>query len=172
MSNKSARRAPDQNGYSLVEALVVVAIIGVISLVLVPNFASLYRSFRFKSTLSQFTSDVRNARQTAVTKNVQVMLSVIPSSQAYEAQQSADNGSTWTNLWSKNVTTTGFFQSSTFPHNTDGPVSTSSDMIFYPDGSVDNQGSIVIRTTDDIPKNQFTVDITTAGRIKSTSSHY
>lgn len=172
MSNKSARRAPDQKGYSLVEALVVVAIIGVISLVLVPNFASLYRGFRFKATLHQFTSDIRNARQTSVTKNVQVMLSVIPDTQTYQAQQSTDNGATWTDLWSRTVATTGFFESSTFPHNTDGPHSTSRDMVFYPDGSVDNQGSIVIRTTDDIPKNQYTVDITTAGRIKSTSSHF
>lgn len=68
------RRA--ERGYTLTEALVVVAIIGIISLVAVPNFISLYRSAKVKGAVMQFANDLRSARQTAATKYRPVMVSI------------------------------------------------------------------------------------------------
>src|SRR2546423_10800404 len=65
--NMLTRKA--QRGYSLPEMLVVMAIIGILSLIVVPNFMSFYRSTKLKSSMRQFTTDLRGARQRAVADN-------------------------------------------------------------------------------------------------------
>ncbi|MHB0969309.1 MAG: pilus assembly FimT family protein [Thermoanaerobaculia bacterium] len=63
-------------GYSLAELLVVVAMIGVISLVTVPQFMAMFRSAKLKSSLRQFTGDARASRARAVGKHKPVRLSL------------------------------------------------------------------------------------------------
>ena len=48
MNTHRRLRPRNQRGYSLAEVLTVVAIIGILSLVTVPNFISLYNSGRIK----------------------------------------------------------------------------------------------------------------------------
>ncbi|HUF10913.1 MAG TPA: prepilin-type N-terminal cleavage/methylation domain-containing protein [Rhodothermales bacterium] len=86
-----------QAGYSLIELLVVIAIIGIVSLVTVPNFMSMYQSSRLKSSVRQFTSDLRGARQRAVTQYQWVKVDVDPASSParYEISVSTDLGTTW-----------------------------------------------------------------------------
>jgi prepilin-type N-terminal cleavage/methylation domain-containing protein len=62
-------------GYSLPELLVVVAIIGMIVLVVVPNFTQFTRSNLMRSALRQFNSDIRAVRQRAVTQYVTTKIS-------------------------------------------------------------------------------------------------
>lgn len=71
---KSDRNA--SRGYSLAELLVVVAMIGVISLVTVPQFMKMFRSAKVKSSLRQFTGDVRASRARAVSKHRPVRVSI------------------------------------------------------------------------------------------------
>ena len=63
-----------QSGFSLVEMLVVVAIIGIVSLVTVPNFMALRRSNMMKNSMRGFMSDARGVRQRAVTRRQQTKL--------------------------------------------------------------------------------------------------
>jgi prepilin-type N-terminal cleavage/methylation domain-containing protein len=65
-----------QRGYSLIELLTVVAIIGVMSLVSVPAFLNYQRSLEVKSSMRQFTADLRAARQRAVTNQANVTVDV------------------------------------------------------------------------------------------------
>lgn len=65
-----------QRGYSLAEALVVVAIIGLISIIAVPNFMQMYQSAKIKGAIRQFTNDLRYARQEAVTRYRPMMISL------------------------------------------------------------------------------------------------
>src|SRR5438128_1793448 len=65
----SASYSSVQGGYSIAEMLVVITIIGILSLVAVPQFVSMYRGSVAKGSLRDFTSMVRKARQVAVTKN-------------------------------------------------------------------------------------------------------
>jgi prepilin-type N-terminal cleavage/methylation domain-containing protein len=71
---KSDRNA--SRGYSLAELLVVVAMIGIISLVTVPQFMSMFRSAKVKSSLRAFTGDSRAARARAVGRHKPVRLSI------------------------------------------------------------------------------------------------
>lgn len=86
-----------RQGYSLIELLVVMAIIGIISLVTVPNFMSMYQSSRLKSSVRQFSTDLRGARQRAVTQYQWVKVDVDPAASParYEITVSTDLGTTW-----------------------------------------------------------------------------
>ena len=67
-----------QRGYTLAEALVVIAIIGLISGVTTPFFMNYLRSNRMRSSASYFQTALRFARQRAVTKHVQTRVSFKP----------------------------------------------------------------------------------------------
>ena len=63
-----------QAGYSLAEMLVVVAIIGMLALVMVPNFMTFYQSNKMKSSMRNFTTDLRSARQLSISQGKQVLI--------------------------------------------------------------------------------------------------
>lgn len=65
----------NQKGYSLTEMLVVVAMIGIFSLVSVPQFINLYRQAKIRAAVRQFNGHLRYARQYAITRNTTTALS-------------------------------------------------------------------------------------------------
>jgi prepilin-type N-terminal cleavage/methylation domain-containing protein len=67
-----------QGGYSLVELLVVVAIIGMLSLVTVPPMLGYMRQVKVRSATRQLNTDLRFARQRAITQNNPVAFSFLP----------------------------------------------------------------------------------------------
>jgi prepilin-type N-terminal cleavage/methylation domain-containing protein len=99
-------RAPNRKsgGYSLIELLTVMAIIGVLSLITVPSFISFQRAGKMKSSLRNFTMDLRGMRQRAITQNIYTKVVIAPAatettaSRTYTFWQSADSGVTWTPL--------------------------------------------------------------------------
>jgi prepilin-type N-terminal cleavage/methylation domain-containing protein len=67
-----------QGGYSLVELLVVVAIIGMLSLVTVPPMLGYMRQIKVRSATRELNTDLRFARQRAITQNNPVAFSFLP----------------------------------------------------------------------------------------------
>ena len=63
-----------QAGYSLAEMLTVVAIIGMLALVMVPNFMNFYQSNKMKTSMRNFTTDLRSARQLSISQGKQTLL--------------------------------------------------------------------------------------------------
>ena len=61
-------------GYSVAELLVVVAIIGLLTLASVPAFMSFRNSGKMRTSVRSFTGDLRGARQRAITRSRQVMV--------------------------------------------------------------------------------------------------
>jgi prepilin-type N-terminal cleavage/methylation domain-containing protein len=60
-----------ESGYSLAEMLTVVAIIGVLSLVFIPNFMEFRDTNKMKTSMRNLTSDLRTTRQLAITQGKQ-----------------------------------------------------------------------------------------------------
>ncbi|HSN67875.1 MAG TPA: prepilin-type N-terminal cleavage/methylation domain-containing protein [Thermoanaerobaculia bacterium] len=160
-----------QSGYSLSELLVVVAIIGLMSVVAVPSFISMMNSSRLKSSLRKLTSDLRGARQQAVTQyrwvKVQLEPGVTPA--RYTIQQSADLGATWGDPVEKELIDPISIASTTFLDSADDADSFP-EIIFRNNGTIAmgagvESREIVIKTTANISKPQITITAKPTGKI-------
>jgi prepilin-type N-terminal cleavage/methylation domain-containing protein len=181
---------PRQSGFSMVELLTVVAIIGVLALVTVPNFISFYQMNKVKAAMRTFTSDLRTMRQMAITTGLQTRITFTPdtsatlSARAYDYWQgdSAFNGTpVWTRLTQPDLTKAKLQKGYTrhledvvyFPTTgqTFDAVSGVYSVVFYPDGRVGmpsgspTTASVVIRTDQKVSKQQFVIDISPSGRV-------
>ena len=172
-------------GYSVVEMLVVVAIIGVLSLVTIPAFMNFQRRNAVRSALRSFTSDIRSFRQHAITKNAYVRVQ-FRGQREYVVVQSRDFGTTWVTLGvgnmdqGSNVHTlpeTLAFSANTY-NDSDTTADGLSDLDFRPDGRVGDfdstgsatAGTITLRTNWEDILNTVVVNISTTGQIKTTES--
>ena len=148
-----------QAGYSLAEMLVVVAIIGVMTLVTIPAFLTFYESNKAKASMRNFTSDLRRVRQLAITSGRQTKLSYVSGSGkrlytiAIDNDPTAPKGSadTTTAHWkavngagltpNRSLDTVMYFPThaaGTAPQtftDVDGDASVDLDVIFFPDGT-------------------------------------
>lgn len=172
-------------GYSIVEMLVVVAIIGILSLITVPAFMNFQRRNAVRSALRSFTSDIRSYRQHAITKNAYVRVQ-FSGDRDYIAWQSRDFGTTWRPLrlgaagegtQTRTLPETLAFSANTF-NDSDATADGLRDLDFRPDGRVGDfaangtatAGTITLRTDWDDILNTVVVDISTTGQIKTTES--
>ena len=173
----------NQGGYSLTEMLVVVAMIGMFSLVTVPQFINLYRQAKIRAAVRQFNSHLRQTRQRAITQNKQTAVSFAPGLNPagghtsgqyalYEIDTSTDPDS-WDQVgaWYR-LEEPVYFLASNFA--TDSTIDdTLHDVIFNADGTVSNLPStakIEFKTDADVPNNHCTVTMHAAGSFTSAMS--
>ena len=92
-------------GFSLIEILIVLGIIGVLSLVTVPLFINYQRRNFVRSALREFSTTLRRARTDAINGGRMVRVQVI-GDREYRTFESTDNGTTWTgyNIRAKGTT--------------------------------------------------------------------
>ena len=168
-----------ERGYSLVEMLVVVAIIGIVSLVTVPNFIAMQRSAKMKSSLRQLMTDIRGVRQYAISKNRPTMLSfgLGGTARDYRIYEQVID-STGTPVWQlvptnarRQLESSVYFETTNMPNTVNSDLLNWNDLIFSPNGTVRNiptgltNGTVRIKTDFDIPTRQFTVSIWSTGRM-------
>jgi type IV pilus assembly protein PilA len=171
-------RKASQSGYSLVEMLVVIAIIGILSLVVVPNFIQYTRSAKLRSSMRQFTTDVRNARQRAVANNsmTKVTFETDVSGGSYTLWESKDNKifSAADKVWTvyagpkslqkpTRLTNTTFDKigNDTLP----GIVFKSTGQAELPAGK--NPATVDIKTTDQVPVPKYTISVYPYGKVSA-----
>jgi prepilin-type N-terminal cleavage/methylation domain-containing protein len=173
---------PGQRGYTLIEALVAVAIIGLITLVTVPNFISMYRSARVKSAVNNLITDIRALRQEAVTTYRPMMLSI--------GTTTAEQGLYWIYQWDGSAwvvvptvmgdarsietepgaTPMVYFAASGFLDLVTADGANRKDVIFETNGALRSPLSadptITVQSTLDVPKPQYTITINPSGTLK------
>jgi type II secretion system protein H len=171
-NDQRGRPLPFQAGFSLIELLTVLAIIGVMSLVAVPSFITMMNSSRLKSSLRKLTSDLRGARQQAVTQyrwvKVQLEPGVTPA--RYSIHQSADLGVTWDAPVVKELIEPISIASTTFVDGDDDDEFP--EIIFRNNGTIDmgagvESREIVIKTTANLSKPQITITAKPTGKISA-----
>ncbi|MFZ2490379.1 MAG: prepilin-type N-terminal cleavage/methylation domain-containing protein [Thermoanaerobaculia bacterium] len=181
---------PNQRGYSLSEMLVVVAIIGILSLVTVPNFISIYRGAKLKTSVQQFTTDLRATRQRAVTTIVPMKVSWQQGAgkREYRVYRGAptSTGITWTQVNPGRWTTTdirlrlldeiAYFAApaATPLTDQDDPADGWLDVIYlpngqvsFPSGSTTTEGKVVLKTDMSTGRATYTVTVNTSGRVST-----
>jgi len=193
---QTARTRSRQRGYTLAEALVVVAIIGLVSGVSVPFFVNYMRQNRIRSSASYFQTALRYARQRAVTKHTQTRISFLPNTDPGEytifegKQDSTGAVISWTAMQptirylDKGVK---FANDAAEPiadqYNNTGSVTSATDgrpdIIFGIDGSAINAsdptaapGTLWLKTDfTSVTWNQYKIQLLSVGTMNVTASH-
>jgi len=182
------RKSPHQAGYSLAELLTVVAIVGILALVTVPNFMTYMQSNKMKVALRNFTSDMRTMRQMAIAQGLQTRITFTPgatntpTSRAYDfwLGNSNFNSTTWTPLTQQDPTRKALLKGFTrhtediayFPTTgqTFDSVSGVYSIVFFPDGHVGlpantTTAAVMLKTDLKIPKPLYQIDVSPSGRV-------
>lgn len=189
------RRSQLSGGYSLIEMLVVVAIVGIMSMVSVPMFMNFVRSNKMKSTMRQFMTDLRTSRQRAITENHPTMISFRPGPALrdyidFDGTVGAGGVVTYALARRnprKELDNITYFPTSTDPCIFDdvitSPVETNgwNDIIFMPNGTIGNipgppctapagqalAGKAFITTDYNVPKKMYTIEGHPTGTVKA-----
>lgn len=176
-----------ERGYSLPELLVVVAIVGILALVVVPNFLSFIRANKIKSSLRQVSSDIRATRQIAITEHRRTMLSYTTGASArtyriYEGTTDSTGVTTYNvTKWNAATNPDGYrekqiedgvtLSTTTFANVNDNDGKAWNDIVFAPDGTIENiptgeeSGTLVIFTDAKIAKPTYTLSLYLTGRL-------
>ncbi|HEX3583691.1 MAG TPA: type II secretion system protein [Thermoanaerobaculia bacterium] len=165
-----------QSGYSLTEILVVLAIVGVLSLVTVPQFIAYKQSAALKGGMRVFTSDVRALRQYAITHYCQARIEFVTST-SYKFYSRPGTSGTWSVLVINGVRWDGTKTLSsplTFTGNTFGDIDGNSkpDLIFMLDGTPSAVGSVTIGVPwKNIAQNRIALTVSGSGGVTVVGSH-
>ncbi|MDP9192840.1 MAG: GspH/FimT family pseudopilin [Acidobacteriota bacterium] len=173
-------------GYTLAEILIVVAIIGVLSLITVPAFMNFQRASIFKSAMRIFSADLRAARAQAIQQSYDVRVELStgaegPATKQYSFFASRDGG-TWAPVAIRKASTKHldgpvWLESATNLDDVDG--NGKPDIVFHPNGSADiedvsgvAQAGVVVLATDyqNIFANRYNITISRSGQIRASTS--
>jgi len=177
-----------ERGYSLTELLVVLAIIGIFSLITVPQFMSMYRSGLVKGSMREFTSSLRKARQLAATRNerVRVRFKKAASGTTIQIERGGTDplNPTWVVMSpTRKLDPTTYIDSSTTLPTTSG----FAEVNFLPNGSAvdspsagtmpsiltNGNNTVIIRSSwKNMTYNQYTVVVGTSGQLTVTPSKW
>lgn len=181
-----------ERGYSLAEMLTVVAIIGMFTLIAVPQFMNIGRSMKMRASMRQFAADVRSARQRAISQNRRVAVTMAIGLDPgtgftrgqYEIWERTDAGiwrrvpNTPVRFLPAHPTDPIYFASTTFTNDTaqgeaggdDRP-----DIVFVGNGTVTNMpgggadATVVLDTDYDIPIDTYTFSFYGSGNFVTAS---
>ncbi|HXY55169.1 MAG TPA: GspH/FimT family pseudopilin [Nitrospirota bacterium] len=166
---------PPDKGYTVIEMVVVIAIISTITAIALPPYVQWRQSVQYRSTARSIAAMMRDARSRAISNNSQYRVEFQTPTAAvaqYRMTQGnlSSNSSTWNTVqsWSQIISgVTLTLQNVTMPVPENCP-SNSNCIDFYPNGTV-NLNALPpadIQVMDSTNTLRFTVEVSNAGRIR------
>ena len=143
----------EQGGFSIVEMLLVLAIMGIFITFAGPAFTQAYRAYRVRSSASELTLALRAARQVAVSTRAASSLVVDTANRNYSWTDARGRVRTWTLPTGVEFVTVN---PATVTFATNGTVTTGTATIAL-------QGTVAAGRAD-----RWTLDLNTVGRVTST----
>jgi len=162
------RRGKGQRGVTFTEILAVVAILGIMMLVAIPNFSAMLKAYRASTAVQEMVSVLQRGRQLAVTKREAHTFVVV---------------ATPTNTWTLTNTVTGAVVDSgvmptgvsvevapgaAYAFNSNGRCTTPTT---YTGSTPATQYVRIDATIQEDRLDRFTVEVSPVGRVKSTLEH-
>jgi type II secretion system protein H len=155
-----------QEGFTLTEMIVVIAIISILLAIAVPFFAQWQRSVQFRTTARDVTSRLREAQSRTITNNLQHGVEFeAPGFRRYRLTQGnrASSSTLWNPAPQRGDWTIIPTEVTLVPAN----LTVNSSVEFNPNGTANIPGLVTIQIRDSTTgATRFTVEVETSGRIR------
>lgn len=175
MKHGGQRLIRSREGFTLVEAILVVGIMGILMAISIPSFVGWRENLKYRETAREVASILREAKSRAITNNLeqQVQFDAVlrhygmrPGTRAYMSLSSwtgASSVSNWTMLDSQvKIDASGTLTATVTPEATNPPGS----IQFTPNGAASAVGTVSIQDISGVTR--FNVNVTQTGRISIT----
>jgi prepilin-type N-terminal cleavage/methylation domain-containing protein len=96
---------PDfQRGFSLVELIIAIALIGILALVAAPFFQQHIVNSNLKTAIRDIAADFAYLKEKAISEGIQYRITIDTGTKSYTIQSGTASGSPWTTIRTKYVT--------------------------------------------------------------------
>lgn len=153
----------DNNGFSLVEALTVISILAIMTIIALPNYVQWRSDAKYKETALGMFNHLREARSRAITSNVEyrVTFDIDPGQYQMERGNSSSGSTSWSPVFawvslpeSHNIASgVGCDQTADVP------------IVFKPNGASSTTAIMCVLTNSNIPKFKVSIASAASGRV-------
>lgn len=162
--SKSFNLSHDQSAFSLIELMIILAIIGILAAVTAPNILGMLPRMRLKNAVNRIVTDIQLARMKSIATGKEYRLNFDISSESYSIEEG--NRSSSSTSWNAGVEEERKFGDSNnlYYHKGIDIHSVDINPVFTPKGLSNNTTVIKLKDSTD---NKKRISINIAGRIKT-----